>query len=183
MVSGFGCSSFVFGCHGLPLFISVGLSQGSQTQVWLYDSLSISNIAGTTNGPSSGCVVLTTIGLGLGSWGYSGAARSRSVLESYNSVFTHGTSCSISRWSSSSVLSCKLSAGVGWGFLSLHGQQLPVSITIELQDFVFTNSSFQFPYDIITSLLGSQPAPLISTGSLFAVLGNDFSTFDHASSL
>ena len=61
--------------QGLPVVVTVGLQQGSRTQVWCYDAAAVSSVGGLTNGPSSGSASLTVAGSGFGSVGFSGRVR------------------------------------------------------------------------------------------------------------
>jgi len=116
--------------QGLPVVVSAGLQSGSLTQAWSYDAAEVSAAGGASNGPSSGCVSVTVAGQGLGSRGYSGAARVGRGAASEGDV-TGGTACEASRWLSSSSAVCKVGGGVGGG--ARRGQGLPVVVSAGLQ--------------------------------------------------
>jgi hypothetical protein len=122
--------------QGLPVVVSAGLQCGSLTQAWSYDAAEVSAVGAGSNGPSSGCVSVTVAGQGLGSRGYSGAARVGRGSASEGDM-TGGTACEASRWLSSSSAVCKVGGGVGGGArrgpASIQGQGLPVVVSAGLQ--------------------------------------------------
>jgi hypothetical protein len=118
--------------QGLPVVVTVGLQQGSRTQVWCYDAAAVSSVGGLTNGPSSGSASLTVAGSGFGSVGFSGRVRVGRG-DASDSDMMGGSGCEMSGWRSSSGVLCKLSAGVGGGSPMRRGQGLPVVVTVGLQ--------------------------------------------------
>ena len=99
--------------QGLPVVVTFGLQQGSRTQAWCYDAAVVSSAGGSTNGPSSGSTSVTVAGFSFGSWGYSGRVRvgRGASIDTDNFGFT---SIVLSAWISSSVIHCKVFAGVGF---------------------------------------------------------------------
>ena len=87
-----------------------------------------------SNGPSTDCVTVTVVGQGLGSHGYSRAARvgRRSASES---DMTGETASDASRWSSSSSAVCKVGGDDGGGDRRGQGQEqgLPDDVSAGLK--------------------------------------------------
>ena len=120
--------------HGLPVVVTFGLQQGSQTQAWSYDAaVRVSSVGGASNGPASGCTSATVAGFSFGGHGYSGRVRvGRSAAHSAD--MTGGSGCEASTWRSSSAVECKLGAGLGGGWHRFAGAEgLPVVVTFGLQ--------------------------------------------------
>jgi hypothetical protein len=128
--AGGGVGGGARGGQGLPVVVSAGLQSGSLTRAWSYDAAEVSAAGGASNGPSSGSVSVSVAGQGLGSRGYSGAARVGRGAASEGDV-TGGTACEASRWLSSSSAVCKVGGGVGGG--ARRGQGLPVVVSAGLQ--------------------------------------------------
>ena len=58
------------GAEGLPVVVTFGLQQGSQTQAWSYDAaVRVSSVGGASNGPASGCTSATVAGFSFGGHG------------------------------------------------------------------------------------------------------------------
>jgi hypothetical protein len=170
-------------CQGLSLAVSVEHVVGIKHQIWIYDALMASDIEGSSNGPSSGGTSFTIFGLGFGLNGCSSAIGLGSISQSGRRIDKHVSSCLSSRWASSSVLTCKLSAGIGWGFPFANAQQPPFYLTIDLQEVAGKFSSALFGDSLLTSLFRLEPDLSASTGSMLVVLGTRFSLVDSSSRL
>jgi len=158
--------------QGLPVVVSAGLQSGSLTQAWSYDAAEVSAAGGASNGPSSGCVSVTVAGQGLGSRGYSGAARVGRGAASEGDV-TGGTACEASRWLSSSSAVCKVGGGVGGG--ARRGQGLPVVVSAGLQSGSLTQVWMYDSSNVVTAIVVNMPR---SGSSIVSIAGSLFASTD-----
>jgi hypothetical protein len=147
----------------LPVVVSAGLQCGSLTQAWSYDAAEVSAVGAGSNGPSSGCVSVTVAGQGLGSRGYSGAARVGRGSASEGDM-TGGTACEASRWLSSSCIVSKLFSGY------LFSSPFRMSVVFQVSNFFRFSFDSPFVGVLNSSLLFFSGSLLVSvSGQNFAV--------------
>jgi hypothetical protein len=135
--------------QGLPVVVTFGLQQGSRTQAWCYDFVSVAVVLLHSHMPASGSVIINIHGSEYGIQSYSSSIFVQSS-HFFFSGSVNGSVCEFSFWHSISSISSKINSGFGGrgGFGLNHGFSIVVSSGIQrgsrTQSFAYNSSFLSF---------------------------------------